>query len=70
MGFYSGAVMNAREKKIALMAYRLAIEHERKRADRADGNYMRKADSPEGMAITWATENEFTNGWWKIEDID
>jgi len=58
--------MNAREKKIAILAYQVAIEKERDNVK--NGFHRRTSDSPLGMAINWATQAEFDNTWCEMED--
>ena len=47
--------MNAREKKLCLLAYQKGVEDEREQvAKQAEIHYRRIHDSPLGMATTWA----------------
>lgn len=59
--------MNAREKKIAIMAYQMAVALERHNAKPENNFNRRRTDSPEGMALTWATQSEFNGTWDYIE---
>lgn len=59
--------MNQREKKIAILAYQMAVALERHNAKPENGYNRRKADSPEGMAIAWAIQSEFNGTWDFIE---
>ncbi len=61
--------MNAREKKIAILAYQMAVALERHNTKPENGYNRRKTDSPEGMALTWATTNEFNGTWAHIEKM-